>query len=105
MNRVLILLLLVLTSGCAAHDYKIDGGRLDLFLDKAAAHEVIFSCSLDGFKPHAASYLDGRWVVSVPSGKPFRYYYLVDGEVYVPPCRMKENDDFGSQNCIFDPHV
>jgi hypothetical protein len=43
--------------------------------------------------------------VSLPSGYPFRYYYVLDGEMYLPPCQMIENDDFGSANCIFDPHL
>ena len=67
--------------------------------------EVILSCSLDDFEPHEARRVDGRWVVSLPSGSPFRYYYVLDGEMFLPPCQMKENDDFGSANCIFDPHL
>lgn len=104
MTRLLLIaLLLILTSGCATHYYQVDGEMLSIYLDKPDAHEVIFACSLDGFKPHAASKVDGRWVVMLPSEGPFRYYYLLDGEVFVPPCRLREDDDFGSQNCIFEP--
>ncbi len=66
---------------------------------------MILFCSLDGFEPHETRNDDGRWVVSLPSDSPFRYYYLLDGKMFLPPCRMKEKDDFGSENCIFDPHL
>jgi hypothetical protein len=66
---------------------------------------VTFACSLDDFKPHDARKVDGRWVVSVPGREPFRYFYVLDGEPFLPPCDLKENDDFGSKNCIFNPHL
>ena len=103
MTRLLMALMLVLTSGCATHYYQVDNGRLSLYLQRPDVHDVAFACSLDGFEPHTAHFVGGRWVVSLPSGEPFRYYYLLDGKVFVPPCPMKERDDFGSQNCIFDP--
>jgi hypothetical protein len=41
--------------------------------------------------------------VSVPAGLQFSYFYLVDGEVYVPECAFSESDGFGSRNCVFVP--
>jgi hypothetical protein len=26
---------------------------------------------------------------------------MVDGEPFYPACKLKEKDDFGSENCIF----
>lgn len=102
---ILIAALLVFNTGCATHYYKVQDDTLLLYLDKPDAQQVILSCSLDGFEPHEAQRVDGRWVVSLPSHDPFRYYYVLDGEMFLPPCQMKENDDFGSANCIFDPHL
>ena len=31
--------------------------------------------------------------------------YLVDGKPFLPSCTMKERDDFGSENCIFEPKL
>ena len=30
-------------------------------------------------------------------------FYIVDGAVYLPQCRLKEQDDFGSANCLYIP--
>ena len=102
---LLITCLMVLTVGCATHYYQVRGDTLELYLDKPDARKVIFVSSLDGFKPHEAHKPDGRWVISVPSGRQFRYFYMIDGEPFLPPCQLKESDDFGSENCIFDPEL
>lgn len=104
MIRILLIgILLVGLSGCSAHHYRVRGDTLALYLDEPDAREVIFACSLDGFKPHQARREDDRWVIIVPCKEPFRYYYRVDGSLFLPPCKMKEYDDFGFQNCIFCP--
>lgn len=106
MTRLMLIAgLLVLTAGCATHYHQVQGGTLFLYLDKPDAQQVLLFCSLDDFEPHEARRVDGRWVVSLPSGYPFRYYYVLDGEKFLPPCQMKENDDFGSANCIFGPYL
>ena len=65
------------------------------------AGEVFFASSLDGFSLHpAAKGKDGRWRISVTAKTEFRYFFLVDGKQVLPPCRMKEADDFGFYNCI-----
>lgn len=104
MKRLLMFIgILVLTTGCSAHYHKVHDGVLDLYLADPGAQEVSFACSLDGFSPHPARRIDDCWVVSLPADDSFRYYYVVDGKNYLPSCPMKENDDFGSQNCVFDP--
>jgi hypothetical protein len=96
---------LVLTAGCATHDYQVQDDTLVLYLDKPDARQVTLFCSLDDFAPHEARRVGGRWAVSLPSGHPFRYYYVLDGVMFLPPCQMKESDDFGSANCIYDPRL
>ena len=106
MSRLqLIFGIILLITGCASHTYEVKGDTLDLYLNHPDAKEVTFACSLDDFEPHDARKIDGRWVVSVPSQHTFRYYYVLDGEMFLPPCKLKENDDFGSKNCIFTPHL
>lgn len=97
--------IMVLTVGCATHYYQLQGDTLALYLNRPLAQRVTLACSLDGFQPHEARNVDGRWEVFLPSDHQFRYYYVIDGKVFLPPCQMKENDDFGSENCIFDPHM
>ena len=102
---VLISIMMIWISGCAAHYYKVQGDTLSIYLDKPDAQEVVFACSLDGFEPHDARCEDGRWEITMPYEEPFRYYYRVDGSLFLPPCQLQENDDFGYRNCIFDPNL
>lgn len=105
MSRLLpIAALMLLATGCATHYYRAQGDTLAIYLKAPGAKKVTFACSLDDFTPHDTRKVDGRWVVSVPGRDPFRYFYLLDGELFLPPCELKENDDFGSRNCIFNPH-
>lgn len=106
MKRLLSIIgLMVIMTGCATHYQKVQDDTLVLYLKKPDAQQVVFVCSLDGFEPHEARQLDGRWVVFLPSDDQFRYYYVVDGQIFLPACRMKEKDDFGSENCVFEPHL
>lgn len=103
---LVIPLLLLLVGGCAQHYYRVDDGRVHLYLKAPEAESVYFISSLDGFKPHAVSQMQrGEWRVSLPSARAFRYFYLVDGQVYHPPCKYREGDDFGGFNCIFSPDM
>ena len=107
MKYLFLLLGLFLTSwnaGCATHYHRIEGNSLVLYLEEPQARQVILACSLDGFEPHEARRDGPRWVVVLPSGDPFRYYYVLDERIFIPACPMKEKDDFGSENCIYDPN-
>ena len=107
--KILILHLTLITlclAGCAAstHYHERQSDRVTLYLKAPKARGVVFASSLDAFNPHLASRVDGsRWVVSVAAGSEFRYFYIVDGSVYVPDCRYYEKDDFGSRNCVYVP--
>lgn len=91
-------------AGCAHHEIHEEGHTVILTLRVPQARDVQFASSLDGYRLHQARPLGGStWEVRVPGGSPFRYFYLVDGEVYVPECRFTETDDFGSRNCVHVP--
>jgi hypothetical protein len=101
-----LILIVLCLAGCAAsaHYYERQSDRLTFYLNVPGARGVAFASSLDAFNPHLASRVDGwRWVVSVAADTEFRYFYIVDGAVYVPECRFYENDDFGSRNCVYMP--
>lgn len=96
--------LLIILAGCSHHDLRTDGAIVILTLEIPNARSVQFASSLDGFEPHQAKLIGGSiWEMSVPAGSTFSYFYLVDGEVYVPECRFSEPDGFGSGNCIYMP--
>ena len=95
------------TSPVGSAAYKPKAGPLLLSggLKKPEAKSVVLACSLDGFEPRLARNVAGRWEVTLPADEAFNYFYRVDGVPFLPDCPMKENDDFGSENCIFDPHL
>ena len=95
----------LLMSGCAAHYYEVEENVLTLYLDKPGASKVHWACSLDGFQTHEVSKVEGRWTIALPAVAPFRYFYIVDGQIYTSSCRLREKDDFGFENCIFDPQM
>jgi hypothetical protein len=106
--KILVLYLTVVAlclAGCAAtHYYKRQSDRVTFYLKALGARGVVFASSLDAYSPHLASKVGGsRWVVSVAAGSEFRYFYIVDGAVYVPECKFYEKDDFGSRNCVYVP--
>jgi len=106
MKRLVLLLAAVVfvTSGCANHSHRVKGDMLYLYLKRPHAKVVYFACSLDGYELHKAENIDRTtWRIAVPAGVEFRYFYIVDEAVYLPPCRIKEKDDFGSKNCIYVP--
>jgi hypothetical protein len=100
-----ILILLVFgVSGCASHYYSIKNDVLHLYLLKPEVRSIYFASSLDAFELHSVKSMDGKtWEVQLPTDREFKYFYLVDDAVFLPPCRFMEPDDFGSKNCIFIP--
>jgi len=106
--KILFLQLTVIAlclSGCVAthyHDRQSD--MVTFYLRVPEAERVDFVTSLDEYNPHRASRLIGsRWAVTVATNSEFRYFYIVDGSVYLPECELYEKDDFGSRNCVYVP--
>ena len=98
-----VMAFMALMAGCADHYHTRKGETLILYLDRPDAQQVSLACSLDDFAAHKAIPREGKWMVVLPGTLSFRYYYIVDGEIFLPPCPMAEKDDLGSENCIFDP--
>ncbi len=92
-------------AGCAApHYHQRQSDRVTFYLKAPEARGVAFASSLDAYSPHMANKISAsRWAVTVAANSEFRYFYLVDGTVYVPECKFYEKDDFGSRNCIYVP--
>ena len=109
MNRLILLITTVALSlvGCTAahyHDHAKGPERVTLYLKAPGAEKVEFASSLDAFSPQQASRLEGsRWAVTVAANSEFKYFYIVDGSVFLPECEYYEKDDFGSRNCVFVP--
>ena len=107
--KPLVLATLFLTVGiigCESHFYRIKENSMNFYLKRSEANSVSFAYSKDGYQLHHAKKIDSKtWMVTVPEGLEFTYFYVVDGVSFLPFCRFKEKDDFGSENCIFVPDM
>ena len=105
-NLILQLMAAILCiAGCATtHYHERQSERVTFYLTAPGAEKVEFMSSLDAYSPHPASRQSGsRWAVTVVSNSEFRYFYIVDGAVFLPKCKLYEKDDFGSRNCLYVP--
>ena len=98
--------ILLFSAGCASHYFQLKGDTLHVYLRGPDAEIVYFCSSLDGYELRRATRVaEKTWEVRLPANDEFTYYYIVDGTVYLPPCRLKEYDDFGSENCVYTPDL
>ena len=103
-KAALVIIFLAFAACGGAHYYSVEQGTVSLYLNGSESNLVYFVSSLDGYKLHKAERIDDdTWEVQVPSDNEFEYFYIVDGVFYVPACRMKKKDDFGTENCIYVP--
>lgn len=102
---ILIALPLISLFGCAAGHYvERTPTSSTLFLRLSDASRVQFASSVDNYLLHDISQNSfGVWQITLPSDSEFAYFYIVDGAAYLPECRFKETDDFGSENCLYLP--
>lgn len=105
MRRSLSLLVLFLLVGCGPQHFARKGSNgVSLYLDAPDAHEVLFASSTDNYQLHRTDRAaDGLWCIADLNDQEFKYFYLVDGSLYTPACRYRQNDDFGTYNCVYQP--
>lgn len=107
MYRKLLLLsfMMFMFTGCAKSHYATENqDSVSLFLRQPDALHVQFASSIDKYKLHDTQKNEpGFWEINMPLPTTFSYFYVVDGSIYIPDCRFKETDDFGSENCIYQP--
>ena len=96
-------LLIFVLSGCASrHFVTREMNSLTFYLQHPNANRVQFAASFDQYNLHDAQQnSSGIWQVIIPVRSELKYFYVVDGLMYIPECRFKENDDFGSENCLY----
>lgn len=99
-----VLAVAFVTAGCSVHYHVINNGHVEMYLTAPLAQTVSLVISDDPFQQvQALRDTSGAWKVTLNRTGEFRYFYLVDGKAYLPDCRLRENDDFGSNNCVFSP--
>ena len=101
---VSVLAAVFVAGGCTAHYHIIYNGNVEMYLSVPQAQSVVLVVSSDPFQQVQALREDsGMWKVTLNRPSEFKYFYLVDGKAYLPDCRLREKDDFGSNNCVFSP--
>jgi hypothetical protein len=104
--KPLLLLLLSMVANAAGADHLVvrDGKYVRMILLSSEASHVQFASSLDGFVAHDVVTKDRKtWEVRLPSRESFKYFYLINGKLWIPDCACREFDDFGSENCVYEP--
>jgi hypothetical protein len=97
-------MLMLFTTGCAVQQYTVVNRELHIYLKNKEAEKVYLYTSIDEYEPREVLKDDsGLWVAVLPADKEFKYFYIIDGELFIPECSMKEKDDFGSVNCVYIP--
>jgi hypothetical protein len=97
-----ILAAVLVGGGCTAHHHAVKNGQVEMYLTAPQAQSVILVIAGDPFQKVPASRdASGTWKVTLNPSSDFKYFYIMDDEAYLPDCRMKEQDDFGSDNCVF----
>ncbi len=93
-------------AGCATHFQQIKGDQVYLYLKDTRSQTAFFASSLDGFQHHPLTrHTKKTWLISLSAEHEFTYFYIMNGQLFLPDCQYKEQDDFGSENCIFVPDL
>ncbi|AGF78080.1 hypothetical protein UWK_01522 [Desulfocapsa sulfexigens DSM 10523] len=107
MNKQVMVLscLLFFGTGCAGHHFTTEGREsVSLYLHHPGSSHVQFASSIDRYTLHDTHRnLFGLWEISKPLTPGSSYFYIIDGSVFIPDCRFRETDDFGFENCLYQP--
>jgi 1,4-alpha-glucan branching enzyme len=101
-NIGFLLLVIFLLFGCASHYFVNDSKELQFYLKAPKAKRVELLASFNGYIPIPAQRLQGgAWRVTLPEADSFTYFYRIDDRISIPECPLREKDDFGQSNCVF----
>jgi hypothetical protein len=104
LSLILPLLMALMLTACTSHYVRVENGQTYLILKTRHARSVMFASSLDHFQWRSADKINGQtWRIAIPVDIPQTYIYRVDNQVFLPDCRFREQDDFGSLNCLYIP--
>lgn len=106
MNRLIATGIVVgCLQGCALqHRTIVQADTVTLLLNVPQAKQVQFASSVNHYTAQdATKNPEGHWVVTNLANQEFQYFYLIDGKPFIPECRFRQNDDFGTTNCRYLP--
>lgn len=103
----LLLLSALTTSGCfAQHTVTQMDNEVELYYWLPDARYVFCVTSATDFKrQEAVSDGKGGWLCKIEASAEFSYFFIVDGRNTIPDCTITSRDDFGGDNCIYEPSL
>lgn len=100
--KYFILVIPFLLLSCAQVSFKhTDSGLKGKFRLKDASSVSIYT-SADGYAEHMAVKDGEVWHADLPKAKEFKFFIKKDGRLFNADCPQKEQDDFGSELCIYE---
>ena len=104
---LIILLFFMTITGCSSKHYsRVQDSKIIFYLKNPAAKEEYFVSSVDHYQYNEALLeRRGLWSYSSPVNTEFSYFYIIDGVITMPDCKLTVQDDFGGRNCVFSPET
>jgi hypothetical protein len=101
---ILIIFPIILGSSLT-HIYSYQEKNVTISLKHPKAKTLLFASSLNGYEGQLHKQHNRLREISLPAEKPYRFFYMVNGDSFSPECPLPENNGFGSKICLFEPNV
>lgn len=102
---ITIFILFIAITACSKHYVKQSKSSLSFYYNRENADTVLFYSDINDFKEKKFKKSEGYWIYTLnkpAESKEIKFFYKVDGQVYLPECQMKIKDDFGGELCIIE---
>jgi len=100
-----VIILFLMTIACSKHYVRQSEDSLSFYYNGKDVEKVLFYSDINNYAGRNFEKNDGNWIYTL--NKPadlgeIKFFYKVDGKVYLPECRMKIKDDFGGELCVLE---
>ncbi len=100
-------MLLVGCTGGPKYFVKPNNNNISFYARIPGAKTVYLVSNATNFKKvKAVRVKKNLWKASIPYKHGLiKYFYIVDGHVFIPPCKSHEYDGFGGKDCVYVPNM
>ncbi len=100
-----VIILFLAVMACSKHYVKQSEDSLYFYYNGKDAEKVLFYSDINNYAGRSFKKSEGYWIYILNKpveAEEIKFFYKVDGKVYLPECRMKINDDFGGKLCVLE---
>lgn len=92
----------ILVTACGRQSIVINGNNITFLLKNS--EKTYFHSSIDGYIPHEMEFKNGKYSYSIDIGtnNEIKYFYKDLNGIIKLDCDLREMDDYGQYNCIFE---